>query len=184
MAAQPSPRAALEVLETRFRRAMMSLQGSRCGAVVGAAAMGRQIQVLFDPLAMKYVRLPDGRAVEVEDSGVYLALDWAAWRLEAEGRIACSSTSSTGIGSHMDQGIQCLKGCRVLDVQLVKVSFDLHLTFDGDVVLAVFCDQTNRNERLENYSLRFGPDYFTVGSESALACELSTPNEAAVILTR
>ena len=68
----------------------------------------------------------------------------------------------------MDLGVRRLKGRRVVGVQLVDVSFDLRLTFDSDIVLHIFCDQTNRDERADNYSLMSGPDYFTVGSESVL----------------
>jgi hypothetical protein len=59
----------------------------------------------------------------------------------------------------------------VTDVETFEPSFDLKLTFGGDHMLELFCDQTSAGHALENYSLRLPSGWFTIGPDSALSHE-------------
>ena len=75
-----------------------------------------------------------------------------AWRLDTLETVLCSSTDSNENNGDMITNLEKLKGLKIFSVNVTTPAFDLKITFEQDLVLNVFCNETNLEDDLSNYT--------------------------------
>lgn len=94
-----------------------------------------------------------------------------AWRLDSEDEVICGSTDSNIVGGPMLTGLSSIVGRAVESVKIERPGFDLTLRFEGELVLRIFCDQTNLEDDYDNYSLHLTDKVYVVGARGCISCE-------------
>ncbi len=97
---------------------------------------------------------------------IAIFIENAAWRLDSELEIICSSTSSNHKGGRYEKAANLLVGRKVVRVDISKPALDLVIEFDGKLFLRVFCDQTNEVDNHDNYSVHMVEGIYTIGTNS------------------
>lgn len=142
------------------------------GVVVGAGT-GSMVSLQFGEkyLRTKPVKNPTLDPLIREYEGKWsLFIREAAWRLDSDEKILCSSRSNNQAGAEMLQGLHQIMDALVSDVKLFRPGGDLILTFSNGLKLTVFCDCMNEDEG-DNYWV-FVPSFiFTIKPKGELAVE-------------
>jgi hypothetical protein len=151
------------------------LVGMVAWGVVAGAGTGSMVSLQFGEkyLRAKPVKNPTLDPIIREYEGKWsLFIRDAAWRLDSEEKVLCSSRSNNQAGAEMLQGLHQITNALVSDVRLSKPGGDLLLTFSNGLELTVFCDCMNEDEG-DNYWV-FAPSFiFTVKPKGELAVENS-----------
>ena len=93
-------------------------------------------------------------------------VEGCAWRLEDDKTIVCGWGEKE---SAIREKIRRLVGCKLTKAELSNWALDLTLSFDDRYLLRLFCDRTAGT--LDNYSIRFPSEWYSVQSQSKLARE-------------
>lgn len=93
------------------------------------------------------------------------------WRLDTSDRVLCGAWDSNDAEGPMLSGLRQLIGHRVIQISVRDPGLDLELTFDNNLQLNVFCDQTNEQENSDNYSLYLPESVLIAGAKSVLRLE-------------
>jgi hypothetical protein len=72
-------------------------------------------------------------------------------------------------------GLKRIVGRHVRAIDVSTPSFDATVAFDDGLSLRLFCDQTNEEDRGDNYSLFTSTQTLTVGCRSRLEISPRTP---------
>lgn len=87
-----------------------------------------------------------------------------AWRLDSADAVVCGS----GTAELDPDEIGRIRGTTIERVDLTRPSFDCAMFLLQGLVLRLFCDQTEVDDAVSNYSLFTAETIFTVGPRSAL----------------
>ena len=94
------------------------------------------------------------------------------WRLESKTRVICGAWDDNSKQGAMIKGLERLVGQTIESISLTRPSLDLEVRFSNQFVLRIFCDQTNRAEMVDNYSLFLPQMIYIVGTRSRLRKEV------------
>ena len=95
-----------------------------------------------------------------------------SWRLESETQVICGAWDDNSKQGAMRKGLERLVGQTIESISLSRPSLDLELRFSNQLVLRIFCDQTNRAEMVDNYSLFLPRTIYIVGTRSRVRKEV------------
>jgi hypothetical protein len=107
----------------------------------------------------------------VSDLSQSIFIENASWRLDNSTEVLCSSKSSNLPDEEMVLGLTRLVGEKFLSFKLDQVSFDLVLSFSGDLRLSIFADCMSDEDDGDNYSIFTLSDIYTVRPRGLLARE-------------
>jgi hypothetical protein len=94
-----------------------------------------------------------------------------AWRLESKTQVICGAWDDNAKGGDMLEGLQRLTGQVISSIKVSKPALDLTVSFSSELMLRVFCDQTNQAEMQDNYSVFLPDAVYVVGTRSELKRE-------------
>lgn len=94
------------------------------------------------------------------------------WRLESKTQVICGAWDDNSKLGAMRKGLERLVGQTIDSISLARPSLDLALRFSNQLVLRIFCDQTNPAEMVDNYSLFLPRMICIVGTRSRLRQEV------------
>jgi hypothetical protein len=128
------------------------------------------VTLLFGETWQETTTLPSFGSFTLDQSAVWVSLDFAAWRLQDEHQLLCSSSTENGVNSRMEAALGKLKGRTVKSIESSEVSGDLAAHFDGGLTFKIFCDQVDTG--YDNYSFKTSEGIFVVGPGSQLRFEM------------
>lgn len=151
------------------------LPGLNCWSVVAGPGTGSVVHLGFGEKILrtkplKNTKLSDEqRNFEPETS----LMIHCSWRVSRSKKVICGWRDSNELDGDMLNGLLLLKDRSIIDVRFTNVAYDLDVYFDNDILLQLFCDQTNDDEADENYSLFTKGKIFTVDLNGVLSEEAS-----------
>jgi hypothetical protein len=107
-----------------------------------------------------------------QSEGVVGVLISCAWRLQVDGRVVCSSRSSSEAGGEMVTNVRRLVDLFVAKVEVDEDSLDFVLRMrDEPIVLSIFCDEVDEIDGFDNYSVILKRRIIIVGPKSIVRAE-------------
>jgi hypothetical protein len=159
---------------SELRDALVLLKGKECWSIVAGAGTGSAIHLEFGAKVPRRVPLRERPRLSAEQVCYEGEIDLfvqCAWRLERSQSVICGSTDDDRNDGPMVEGLSELRGMTVQDVDVSDPIPDFELRLTGDMRLKVFCDQTNIETNIDNYSVRVGETIYVVASKGQLATE-------------
>lgn len=152
--------------ETRVRQ----LRGELCWSVKAGRGTGSAFTADFGEKLRRNVPLKNPHLSDDERNfqGEFALYVTCAWRVDGLAEVISAWTSGGDTVDEMVAGLDRLVGRRVVSVSVKKPGWDLVLEFEGGHTLTIFCDQTNRVEEADNYSLFVKSKTYSVGTRSKL----------------
>ncbi len=163
-------------LRDEYTNELRGLIGKPCWAFYAGPSTASAVDLHFGKKIPRAIPLLNPHLSEQErfyDGEISLFFE-CAWRLDSEGEVICGSTDSSENDGPMQRGLGLIVGRAVKSVKAELPACDLTVRFDGDIVLKVFCDQTNLEEGYDNYSLHVKDKIYIVGPRGRIRCELRT----------
>lgn len=156
-----------------FNHEITSLVGTQCWGFVAGEGTGSTIALDFGGKILRKRTLKNPLLTEVQRNyeAELSLIVFCAWRLESENRIICSSTDSNHNDGPMVEGLNSLINCRITSVNVFPVSYDLILLFNNSMKLTIFCDQTNTEDMMDNYSFFTPQKVYTIEAKSIINIE-------------
>ena len=154
--------------------ALILLEGRPCWSVLAGAGTGPTMHLEFGAKIPRRVPLRDRPQITREQARYEGQLDLliqCAWRLELGDTVLCGSTDDDRNDGAMKIGLRGLEGKTVLALSVEYPVPDLSISFEGDLRLRVFCDQTNIETNDDNYSVRVGDTIHVVGARGRIGLE-------------
>jgi hypothetical protein len=142
-------------MELDLATAVDRLRGLACWGTVAGGSAGSAVALDFGgrrPRA-KPLRRPHLTPEQQELEGEVSMLVHCAWRLETSAAIVCGSGDDNGPDGPMLRGLTNVVGATVQHVESLCDGRDLVLTFDRDLTLRVFCDNTVPDQWSWNYTI-------------------------------
>jgi hypothetical protein len=169
----------------RLLSELACLEGKKCLWYWAGESTGSVINVEFGkkikrmkPIGtvLKQIRPPnltltDEQREQREYEGEMILLVESAWRVDTDDGVLCGSTDSNCPGCDMQLGLEQLKGQTVKSVHILAPALDLTVIFEKNLILRVFCDQTNLYSRVDNYSFFNNDRAYIVGPRGAVEVE-------------
>lgn len=153
-----------------FVATMRTLSGKVLWSVVMGASTGSHLGL--DVGGKRRLRHPlkNDRLTEDERNfeGELILYIKCAWRLETKAAFLCAS----GVAELDDDDVLELKRLRGATIERIDIfppSYDCTLHMSNDLVLRIFCDQSEYDEYRGNYSLFVGDECYTVGPRGVLS---------------
>jgi hypothetical protein len=87
----------------------------------------------------------------------------AAWRIDTDKKVICSSEDSNAKNKPMQNGLKLLMNRFIKKIIISEPSLDFAIEFQGKLFLKVFCNQTND---MQNYSLTLKDQIYVVQAKS------------------
>jgi hypothetical protein len=157
---------------TVFRQEVSRLNGLDCWSVLPGRLGDSILTMDFGPKVPRPQRLNNQNLSEEQQlyEGTFSLYINCAWRVEAAGQVVGGWTDATDQES-LRSVIGMLPGNLVTGTDLSLQGLDLQLDLDNDAKLHLFCDQTNLQERLDNYWFFTPEAVWTVSTRSELSVE-------------
>ena len=157
----------------RISNAVSRLTGHVCWKVLAGKGTGSVVHLGFGEKIrrLRELKNPTLPLVHRQYDAAMSILLHSGWRLSEKGRVICGWRDYEAIQGEASCLLAELENSRLLDAHVRSPAYDLSLTFEGEVVLDVFCDQTNSNEADENYNIFLPQEILTVGVRSVLMIE-------------
>lgn len=163
---------AIDDLSGEFKQQIHSLVGQPCWSVVAGEGTGSIIALDFGKKIPRVVPLTNLHLTEDQryfKAEMSLFIE-CAWRLDSHNGVICGSSDSDVNDGPMVRGLALIVDQKVGSVELAEPFWDLTIRFTGDLLLKIFCDQTNVEEEVSNYSLHLEDKLYTVGPRGKLDC--------------
>jgi hypothetical protein len=160
-----------------LRKALSELLDKPCWRVKYGTGTGSMLSMEFGKRIPSTVKLPArlaNKSSTIEHGEIGIFIKHCSWRIEADDKVVCTSTSDNTIGQAGDLGTALLCKQQIISVDLDFPSYDLDIRFTGGVHLRVFCDQANGVEASDNYSIHMESITFVVGPMSQLMLVLKS----------
>ena len=162
----------IDLLSEEFKQQMYALASQACWSVAAGEGTGSVIGLDFGKKIPRVVPLTNLHLTE--DQRYYKAemslFIECAWRLDSRNEVICGSSDSDANDGPMVRGLALVVDQKVVSIELSELSWDVTIKFTGDLFLKVFCDQTNVEEEVSNYSLHLEDRIYTVGPRGKLNC--------------
>lgn len=94
-----------------------------------------------------------------------------SWRINDSQGAICSSKSPNDNYGTMLLELKKIVDQKVVSIEINELSYDLVLHFDNDLKLYIFCDETNENEDIDNYTFATPDHNYIVGCKSIIRQE-------------
>jgi len=147
-----------------------SLKNKLCWAVIAGTNTGSVVKLGFgEKIKRKKALTNPSLTVEEKDFTAEMELMvWCAWRLTDSNKVLCGWRDSNEATGNMITGLSLLRDKTVIDANIEGKACDLTILFEGEILLQLFCDQTNDFDADENYSLFVNNYIYTIGLNSEL----------------
>lgn len=156
---------------SEFQNNLKCLIGKECWSIVGGAGTGTHISLAFgDKVPMKKpLTNPHLTEEERNFDGEFSFYITCVWRIDSESEVISGCWEDNSEDGPMLRGLQKLVNQRVVAADSSLPALDLKITFENNLSLRVFCDQTSPEEGNDNYTF-FLPteEWFNVGTRSIL----------------
>jgi hypothetical protein len=156
---------------SEFQNNLKCLIGKECWSIIGGAGTGSNISLAFGEKVPKKRPLKNRSLTDEERNfnGEFSLYITCTWRIDSELEVACGCREDNSAKGPMLRGLQKLVNQRVISVCLSPPALDLSLTFENNLSLRIFCDQTSLDEDHDNYTFFLRTrEWFNVGTRSVL----------------
>jgi hypothetical protein len=144
--------------QERLVEALETLVGRSCWRRVAGGSAGSHVSLDFEPSGPR-AAIPE-----------YAVLVRCSWRLDSEFEVICGAWDDNGEGGTMLKGLDRLVGQRLGSFNLTAPGMDLELRF-ADCTLRIFCDNVNKVDSDDNYSVFLPGEVVTVATRSRIEWE-------------
>lgn len=138
-----------------LRLAFNQLDDCNCWMIIAGKGAGSVVALGFGDKIQR--EKPSGNSTLSEDERhfdpQFRVMVYCAWRLESQGEVICNWRDPNDAGAKMLTGLSKLRNKRLKTVEFNSPINDMVLYFESDLVMRVFCDQTDF-EADYNYALR------------------------------
>jgi len=142
-----------------FFRTMKRLKGKEFWGGGGSANTGSMLDINFGAKISKIVR-SKGKEKLIYEGEFILYIECCSWRLISDKGILSSNFDEI---NKINAGINKILNTEVIEVKLVKKTFDLDIQFSNNHNFQIFCNQTDEENDMDNYSLFHGEDIYVIG---------------------
>lgn len=158
---------------SNLRRGVRLLRGKTCWGVAAGQGTGSNVKLEFGERVPRKTRVrnPFLSSDQQQFEGEFDLFVECAWRLDQNRIIVCGWRDSNENDGPMVRGLSKLRNQVVVNVELGNPIPDLVLHLSSELVLRVFCDQTNASAGNDNYSVRIGETIWAIGLGGAVSHE-------------
>ena len=146
-----------------LRDHLAKLVGQRCWTVIGGRGNGSRVTIDFGQMISKPPRY---------EREFLIFILGCSWRFEHSDKTVCTWRDSE---KKIALRMRDCEGLRILKINITGPSNDLRVEFDKGYSLFLFCDQSEDADPMENYSIRFHQEWFTVGPGKTIERETQRP---------
>ena len=154
-----------------LNKSLDALVGEECWGLIASA--GGRLLLKFGEKIPKHK--PGRNLAVTEDErifeGAFSLFVECAWRLDTPTLVLCVWSDPVTRERPLPEGIECLRGLRLLKAELSMPAHDLELWFEGDRRLKVFCDQSSGGGARDNYTVFSAQGAVSVGRGGVLSYE-------------
>jgi len=149
------------------------LAGKKCWSFKAGKGTGSHVNLDFGKKllrnqAIQNRHLSKEQRLFAGEMGIFIQ---CSWRLDAADTVICGSKNNNSNNGLMRKGLRRILDRKVLSVELFRPAYDLNIIFNNKVTLKIFCDETERIEPFNNYSIFTPKIIYTVGNKSKLTIE-------------
>jgi len=157
----------------QFIGAVKALVEKTCWGVTAGEGTGSVIGVDFGKKINRKRPLSNIHLSEEQRNfqGEYDLFVECSWRIDSQESVVCGSKDANESYGTMVSGLNRIVGQRIVAVNANLPAYDLELRFDNDLILKIFCDETNESEDCDNYTFGTPEQNYIVGCRSQLSIE-------------
>ncbi len=145
--------------------------GRECLSALSGGAAGTALSLGFPPVTKARTPLTNPHLTEEQRNfepllSLFIS---CSWRLDCSESVLFGCWSDELIEGTNLELLEQLVGRRIESFHLAAPGMDLDLRFSGDLSLRIFCDQVNRTDQTDNYSIFFHQKIVTVNTMSVVS---------------
>ena len=138
--------------QTELKLVLRQLINKKCWECAASPITGSEFSLHFGKKVP--FQMPANLPKDIESEGEFiLFIRTAAWRLDRQAGVVCSSQDSPQNDGPMLKGLHQIVGRKIRSIKLLNFACDLQVNLSGGLVLRIFCNQTSVGEYSSNYSV-------------------------------
>ncbi|MBU0558702.1 MAG: hypothetical protein KKD86_13075 [Bacteroidetes bacterium] len=153
-----------------LKSAINDIIDKKCWAVSAGEGTGSVVGLYIGDKFLRKNELKNDKLEPIlrkYDSELSLLIS-CAWRLDTLDEVLCSSTDSNENAGNMITNLLKLQDLEISSANITTPALDLKITFENNMTLHVFCNETNFEDDLPNYTFYTMGKNYLVDTKSRL----------------